>query len=655
METDAAARAGIDAGGTFTDVVLVDAAGVAHPFKAPSDAPLADVLRRCGDDVAVVVAGTTRVTNAVLEGSLARTALLVTEGFRDVLAIGRQARDDLYDLRRPARATPVVPRELSFEVRERLGAGGEALVALSDEEIARVTAAVREANVDAVAICLLHAYADPGHEERLAAALGARRFVSASHRVSRERREFERAATTALNAAVMPAIDRYLAAHETAVAEALPGATSFVVHSAGGMMGLERARALPLATVMSGPASGVAATARLARRLALPRVVSLDMGGTSTDVCLLRDGVPLTARERRLGGHVVRLPAVAVESVGAGGGSIAWVDDVGALRVGPRSAGADPGPAAYGRRGSEATVTDADVVLGLAGSFGGELRLDGELARAACGRLGARLDLSTDDAARAVVEVAHAELERALRLVTVRRGHDLRECTIVAYGGAGPMHAGAVALAAGVERVVVPALSSTFSALGCCLAELAVDDVRTCLAPLTESEWPRVEVELDRLVADVRRELRPPEPSNGLLPGGVGVARALELRFQGQNDALEVPLDGAASVAAVREAFLDRHRAEFGYATCEPVEVTAVRARLWVDEGAGWASPAAAAPPELELGETAFGPVLSRAALEPGRPVPGPAVLADELSTIVVWPGLSARADADANVWLERA
>jgi N-methylhydantoinase A/oxoprolinase/acetone carboxylase beta subunit len=182
-----------------------------------------------------------------------------------------------------------------------------------------------------------------------------------------------------------------------------------------------------------------------------------------------------------------------------------------------------------------------------------------------------------------------------------------------------------------------------------------VDDVRTCLAPLTESEWPRVEVELDRLVADVRRELRPPEPSNGPLPGGVGVARALELRFQGQNDALEVPLDGAASVAAVREAFLDRHRAEFGYATCEPVEVTAVRARLWVDEGAGWASPAAAAPPELELGETAFGPVLSRAALEPGRPVPGPAVLADELSTIVVWPGLSARADADANVWLERA
>jgi N-methylhydantoinase A len=333
-----------------------------------------------------------------------------------------------------------------------------------------------------------------------------------------------------------------------------------------------------------------------------------------------------------------------VESVGAGGGSVAWVDDVGALRVGPRSAGADPGPAAYGRGGRDATVTDADVVLGVAGSFGGELVLDPELAREACARLGTRLGLSVEDAARAVVDVAHAELERALRLVTVRRGHDLRECTIVAYGGAGPMHAGAVALAAGVERVVVPALSSTFSALGCCLAELAVDDVRTCLAPLTEIEWPHVEAELDRLVSDVRRELR---------PGEVAAARALELRFVGQNDALEVPLDGALSVGAVREAFLVRHRAEFGYATDEPVEVTAVRARLWVDEGAAWARPAASAP-GLETGETAFGPVLSRAALEPGRRVHGPAVLADPLSTIVVWPGLAARADEDGNVWLER-
>src|SRR5262245_10407102 len=253
VETSAAVRVGIDAGGTFTDVVLVDPAGVAHPLKAPSDAPLADVLGRCGDDVPVVVAGTTRVTNAVLEGSLARTALLVTEGFRDVLAIGRQARDHLYDLSRPARAAPVVPRELSIEVRERLGPDGEALLALSDEEVERVADAVRETGVDAVAICLLHAYASPEHEARLAAALGDTRFVSVSHRVSRERREFERAATTALNAAVMPAIERYLEAHESAVAAALPGARSFVVHSAGGMMGLERARALPLSTVMSGP------------------------------------------------------------------------------------------------------------------------------------------------------------------------------------------------------------------------------------------------------------------------------------------------------------------------------------------------------------------------------------------------------------------
>src|SRR5204863_8854740 len=277
-------------------------------------------------------------------------------------------------------------------------------------------------------------------------------------------REFERASTTALNAAVMPLIDRYLRALDEASADSFPGASSFVVHSGGGMMTVARARLLPLSTVMSGPAAGVAATARLARRFGLERAVSLDMGGTSTDVCLLREGVPATARDRRLGGHVVRLPAVAVESIGAGGGSVVWVDDVGALRVGPRSAGAVPGPSAYGRGGREATVTDADVVLGLAGGIGGGLELDQGLAYEACARLGAQLGLSAEEAALATAEGTHAELERALRLVTVRRGHDLRACTLVAYGGAGPMHVGAVALSAGVERVLVPAASSTFPA-----------------------------------------------------------------------------------------------------------------------------------------------------------------------------------------------
>src|SRR5207248_1397995 len=236
-----------------------------------------------------------------------------------------------------------------------------------------------------------------------------------SHRVSRERREFERASTTALNAAVMVVMARYLDAQEAAVGGSFPGAPAFVVHSAGGMMTAARARILPLATVMSGPAAGVAAAARLARRFDLERAVSLDMGGTSTDVCLLRAGIPATARDRRVGGHVVRLPSVAVESVGAGGGSVAWVDDVGALRIGPRSAGAVPGPAAYGRGGVEATVTDADVVLGLAGALGGGLELDRDLAHEACARLGVPLGLSAEDAARATVEVTRAELERALR------------------------------------------------------------------------------------------------------------------------------------------------------------------------------------------------------------------------------------------------
>jgi N-methylhydantoinase A len=648
VKTRRDARVGVDAGGTFTDVVVLDG-GTAQALKVPTDVGLGEGLTRARELLTgrpTVVAGTTWVTNAVLERNLARTALVTTAGFADVLEIGRQARDDLYDLSRAARVAPPVPRELCFEVAERVGADGTPLRPLAEEETQRVAAAVRAAGVEAVAICLLHSYAHPQHEQQLAAALGALPALSVSHRVSRERREFERASTTALNAAVMPAIARYLSAQEEAVTAAFPGAPAFVVHSAGGMMTGERARVLPLATVMSGPAAGVAATARLARRFGLADVASLDMGGTSTDVCLLRGGIPATARDRRLGGHVVRLPAVAVESVGAGGGSVVWVDDVGALRVGPRSAGAVPGPAAYGRGGGEATVTDADVVLGLAGGLGGGLDLDGGLAREACARVGARLGLSAEEAAQATSQVTHAELERALRLVTVRRGYDLRGCTLVAFGGAGPMHAGAVALSAGIERVLVPAASSTFSALGCCLSELAFDDVRTCLAPLRETELPRVVRELERLVEDAAATV---DDGHGV----VRVLRALELRYHGQNDSLEVGFDGASSARKVRAGFDERHRSEFGYSTNEPVEVTAVRVRVWVDEGSEWASaPPTTAAGETEVGETAFGPVVRRGSVEQ---IAGPAVLVDQLSTVVVWPGQSARTDDEGNVWLERA
>jgi N-methylhydantoinase A len=641
-------RVGVDAGGTFTDVVVLER-GVAVALKVPTDAGLGEGLARARallGESPTVVAGTTWVTNAVLERKLARTALVTTAGFADVLEIGRQAREDLYDLSRPARVPPPVSRELCFEVAERVGPDGTTLCALTDAEAERVADAVRAAGAEAVAICLLHSYAHPQHEQQLEAVLADLTALSASHRVSRERREFERASTTSLNAAVMPVIARYLRAQEEAIAGSFPGAPAFVVHSAGGMMTAARARMLPLATVMSGPAAGVAAAGRLARRFELDRAVSLDMGGTSTDVCLLRDGVPATARDRRLGGHVVRLPSVAVESVGAGGGSVVWVDDVGALRIGPRSAGAVPGPAAYDRGGTEATVTDADVVLGLTGALGGGLELDRGLACEAYARLGVRLGLSTEAAARAAVEVTRAELERALRLVTVRRGYDLRTCTLVAFGGAGPMHAGAVALAAGIERVLVPASSSTFSALGCCLAELAFEDVRTFLARLEEGEWPRVAYELERLVDDAAAEV---DDGDGVLR----VVRALELRYRGQNDSLEVDVDGVGSAQALRVAFDERHRSEFGYATDEPVEVTAVRARVWVDEGTTWAHGSAPnAGTGAELGETGFGPVLRRGSVER---VDGPAVLADALSTVVVWPGQTARTDDEGNVWLERA
>jgi N-methylhydantoinase A len=287
-------------------------------------------------------------------------------------------------------------------------------------------------------------------------------------------------------------------------------------------------------------------------------------------------------------------------------------------------------------------VTDADVVLGLGGGLGGGLQLDQDLAHEACARLGTQLGLSAEEAALATAEVTHAELERALRLVTVRRGHDLRACTLVAYGGAGPMHAGAVALSAGIERVLVPAASSTFSAIGCSLSELAFDDVRTCLASLDETNWPRVEHELEELVGEATAALEDGE-------GTLRIARSLELRYRGQNDALEVDVDGPTSPDTLRAAFQERHRSEFGYATDEPVEVTAARTRVWIDEGTAWARSAPATKGDGELGETVFGPVLRRDSVEH---VEGPAVLADALSTVVVWPGQMARTDEDGNVWL---
>jgi N-methylhydantoinase A len=647
---------GVDVGGTFTDLVAGDASGRLRELKVPTTPAnpalgVLDGIARLGLDAGVpasVAHGTTAVTNAIVEGRVARVALVTTRGFRDVLEIARQNRLHLYDLHAPAKPEPLVPRSLRFEVTERVAADGTVVTPLDARETASLTDALRSAEVDVVAVCLLHAYANPDHERALKAALAPHAHVSVSSEINAELREYERTSTTVLNAAVMPLATRYV---DELVAR-LGGRSLHLLHSAGGMMSAQVAKLRPLAMAMSGPAAGVAAAAWVTRRLGLDHAIAFDMGGTTTDVCLIAGGVAETASQRRLGDHPVRLPMVAVESIGAGGGSIAFVDAAGALKVGPRSAGAVPGPACYGLGGSEATVTDANLVLGYLDAervYGGAIRLDRARAEAALSAIGRRFGLSTVEAALGIVEIANSSMLRALRLVSVQRGWDLRRFALIAYGGAGPIHAGALARAAGVTRVIVPAHSGAFSALGCLVSPLRYDAVQTYRAALGDIDAKRI----DERFAELEARCREPLLADGVAPGRIDVRRSTDLRYTGQNYELEVPWD--ADTGRLRDRFEARHRQLYGYATGDAIEcvnlrVTAMLARETTgtrapaDLRAGGVGGPSRPPTPLTpaffpgTGEVAV-PRYDRASLGEGVVVDGPAIVEDEWSTTVVHPG----------------
>ena len=483
-------QVGVDIGGSFTDIVAVDpASGVLRTAKVRSvsggpeeslDAALAAV-GLAWDAVADLMHGTTLVTNAIVQNKLSPVALIATEGFGDTIEIGRQNRRDLYRLDVLPKRVPLVPEGLRLEVAERIDVDGRVVAPLADaaaESVARKAAGL---GVEAVAVALLNAYANPAHEQALGARLaGVVPHVALSHRVSPEAREYERTSATVLNAALMPQTTDYL---DRLAQRAVNGTRLHLFHSAGGMAAPQAVKELPLALALSGPAAGVAAAGSVARELGLDRVISFDMGGTTTDVCLVSDGAPQVSSERLLAGHPMRQPMVAVESIGAGGGSIA-IAEAGAIRVGPESAGAEPGPACYGLGGTRPTVSDANLLLGYlrAGSvLGGSVSLDDERARRAVGDLAKAFGVGPIEAALGIVRVANASMTRALRRVTVERGVDARDCTLLAFGGAGPMHAVALARESGIARVVVPRFSSVFSAIGCLTAELSY--ARQCGVP----------------------------------------------------------------------------------------------------------------------------------------------------------------------------
>ncbi|MFQ5913534.1 MAG: hydantoinase/oxoprolinase family protein [Nitrospinota bacterium] len=653
-------RVGVDVGGTFTDVVALDPDGHCVEFKVPSDparpaAALLRALERVAEKASGetlkglhVVHGTTVATNTLEERRGARTAFVTTRGFRDLLEIARQSRDEIYDVRRPARPPPFVSRELCFEITERLDVSGRVLTPLRMEEVPELTRQLKSAGVESVAVCLLHSYANPAHERRLGEALReAFRHVSLSCEVNAEFREYERALTTVLNAYLMPMASDFLSHLESDLAGR--DAHLHLVQSNGGMMSASALRQRPLNLVMSGPAAGVSAGCSLTRDLGFKRALALDMGGTTTDVCLIEDGRAELMRQRTVGGQPIRLGSVAVESIGAGGGSLAWTDEVGALHVGPRSAGAEPGPACYGLGGKEPTLTDANLLLGYLNPdavLGGRIRLRRDLAEEAVGNLARRLGVSPEETARGIAAIAEANVLGALRLVSVERGRDVRDGALVAYGGVGPLHAAALARALEVACVVVPARSSVFSALGCLTSDLRYEAVRTHHASLEDLSPQSLEAVWEDLLASTRDLL----VDEGHAPGSVQVRTSLDLRYKRQNYEIEVPVGGMDgwTAAEVRAAFEREHLGLYRYVTDEPIECANVRVSAVVPRDVrleeDW-RPDGCAERELGCREVAFGgqristPVLNRAALRPEEKVEGPAVVEDEWSVTVLPPG----------------
>ncbi len=663
-------QVGVDIGGTFTDIVAVDAAGgalreakvksVAGEPEASLDAALAAVGLDW-DAVDDLMHGTTLATNAIVQDRLAPVALIATEGFGDVLAIGRQNRRELYRLDVPPKLPPLVPEALRLEVRERVDGDGAVRIALGDDEAVRVAEALAALGVDAVAIALLNAYANPVHEMALAARLdGAARHVALSHQVNPEAREFERTSATVLNAALMPVTGVYL---DKLLERAGNRTRLHLFHSAGGMASPEAMRDRPLALALSGPAAGVAAAGRAARELAIDHAISFDMGGTTTDVCLIVGGAAQISSDRTLAGRPMRQPMVAVESIGAGGGSIARVDGS-AIRVGPESAGADPGPASYGQGGADATVSDANLLLGYLADdrvLGGTVRLDRALAERAVGAIAKAFGVGVDEAALGIYRIANANMARALRRVTVERGVDARRCALVAFGGAGPMHAIALARECGIERVVVPRASSVFSALGCLSADLSYAQQQT--VHMASGGWDAAR--LAGLRDPLVERLTAPLLAAGHDAGTLTVGDVAMVRYAGQSYAVEVPYAAPAEPERLGADFRAAHDVLYGFETDEAWELEAIRVTVAAPPrqsrddapapGGGTATAHASAPCLFEGAGWLETPRYDRAALGVEQRISGPAIIEDEWSTVVVDARATAWADALGHLHIDVA
>ncbi|HWB47696.1 MAG TPA: hydantoinase/oxoprolinase family protein [Stellaceae bacterium] len=678
-------RIGVDSGGTFTDVYLVDEASgrvavwkvsstPADPSQAVADGVsegLAEIGGEAGD-VAYFGHGTTVATNALIQHRGAPTGLITSDGFRDLLEIGRQKRPDLYDLQADKPLT-LVGRPLRHEVPERLRHDGTVEIPLDEAAVREAVRALRAAGVDGIAVCFLYAFLDAAHEaaaRRIAAEEFPEAFVCVSHEVAPEFREYERLSTTVVNAYLGPVMAFYIRGVADRLASLGVTATPHLTQSNGGVIGFDAAARLPVRTVLSGPSTGVVGAQVTARLAGIDDIITFDMGGTSTDVALMQGGEARLAREAVVHGYPIKAPMLDIHTVGAGGGSIAYVDNGGLLKVGPRSAGADPGPACYGRGNDEPTVTDANVVLQTLNPrelLGGRMTIRRELAAAAIDRLAAALGMDPMATAQGIISVVTANMARAIRVISVQRGHDPRDYTLVAFGGAGPLHAARLAGELEIRCVLVPRSPGILCAMGLLLADLRADFATTRLLPLS----PSIIAEVETIVAGLRERCAGWFADEGIAAPDRRVALTADMRYAGQNYELSVPLpDGpitADTLNVLAAGFTATHQRLYGFiAEDEPMQLVTFRAEATgiVRKAEFRPSPDAGPDPgaaecgrrEVWLKETGgfvACPLYDRDRLGAGNRIAGPAIVEQVDATTLLPPGAVATVDPYLNLIVE--
>ena len=690
-------RIGIDIGGTFTDIVCVTPDGTLLVRKVPSTPDdysrsvlesLPGLFAEAGSgpgQVQEVIHGTTVATNALLQGSGARTALITTQGFRDVLELRRIRMPELYnwDWDKPP---DLVPRRLRREVRERVDAQGRVIHPIDSRQAEQVIEEIAAAGIESLAVCLINSYANPEHEERLADLVRQRLPelpLSLSSRILREVREYERTATTVVNAYVLPIVQRYVRSLLDAFARLGMGAPLLIMQSNGGVMTAEACRQQPVYIIESGPAAGVIASQELARRMDLDNVITFDMGGTTAKASIIEEGALQIAAEYEVGsslssvsrlikggGHLIRIPAIDVAEVGAGGGSIAWLDAGGALNIGPRSAGASPGPVCYDQGGTEATITDANLLLGYInpeGLVGGGLPLNRRKAEQALAEQVAEpLGLDLIEAAYGVHLLANSTMIRAVRAVSTERGRDLREAVLFAFGGSGPIHACGMAGSLEMSRAVVPQHPGLFSAFGLLSADIEHHRVQTCYQDSRTADLERLNRLMERMESEVRQLLE----EEGFARDEIRILRKADLRYSGQSFELSLPVpDGPLDAGAIRrleQAFDEEHQKTYGHRAREGEAYTLVNLRL-IGRVAqrrsllGDGEPAAAPRAARSSRRAHFGPgqgwmecpLPARTDLR--NPRQGPLLIDEFDTTIVVPPGWQARCDGSGNLSLRLA